>query len=191
MHLISEAMSFWSKKKESHESLKEITIAIRAGNERVFRQYFDSRFGRLYNYALSLAAEDGVAKDLVQNAFLKLWQNRAKLVEDKSIDALMMIIIRNEYLDVKRSHFDSRRARLEEAENIPVHSRDLSVKEELAYYMRLVNSLPRKRKEVFTMSRMQGIPNAQIAEKLGISQRTVEKHINLALRFLRENGFNE
>lgn len=184
-------MSFWSKKKESHESLKEITIAIRAGNERVFRQYFDSRFGRLYNYALSLAAEDGVAKDLVQNAFLKLWQNRAKLVEDKSIDALMMIIIRNEYLDVKRSHFDSRRAQLKEAENIPVHSRDLSVKEELAYYMRLVNSLPRKRKEVFTMSRMQGIPNAQIAEKLGISQRTVEKHINLALRFLRENGYNE
>ena len=75
--------------------VKEIAAAIKAGSEKDFRLYFDSRFGRLYNYAFSLASDPEIAEDLVQNAFLKLWRSREKISEDKSIDALMMISIRN------------------------------------------------------------------------------------------------
>lgn len=173
------------------KSPREFAQAIKAGSERDFKHYFESRFGRLYNYALSLASDSGVAKDLVQNAFLKLWQNRAGLSEDKSIDALMMVTIRNEFLDMRRSHFVSRKASMEEAGNIAANIQDIEVKEELGHYLRLIRNFPKKRREVFTLSRLQGVPNAEIAQRLGISQRTVEKHINLALRFLRENGYKE
>lgn len=183
---------FGKREKTGQEiSLREITAAIRDGREREFKRYFSSRFGRLYNYALSLASDTVAAKDLVQNAFLKLWQNRARLSEDKSIDALMMITIRNEFLDTRRSHFESRKIRLEEAETVPVSGHNVEVKEELAHYLSLIKGFPKKRREVFMLSRLQGVPNAEIAERLGIAQRTVEKHINLALRFLRENGYRE
>jgi len=173
------------------KSLQEITTAIRSGSERAFKYYFESRFGRLYNYALSLTYDPGDAKDLIQNAFLKLWQKRDRLSEEKSIDALMMITIRNGFLDMKRSHFKSRKANIEEAETIPVSAQDVGTKEELSHYLRLIKDFPKKRREVFSMSRLQGIPNEEIARKLGISKRTVEKHINLALRYLRENGYQE
>lgn len=184
-------MFHWPSKNKEEKSLGSITSAIKAGSEKEFRFYFESRFGRLYNYALSLVSDASVAEDLVQNAFLKLWQNRARLSEDKSIDSLMMVTIRNEFLDRKRSHFESRRAGMEETYSIPAAAQDMNPKEELAHYLRLIRSLPGKRREVFTMSRIQGVPNAEIAEKMGIAIRTVEKHINLALRFLRENGYNE
>ena len=184
-------MSSRLKKKDSGIDLRAVTAAIKAGDERAFKTYFNDRFGRLYNYALMLSSQRHISEDLVQNAFLKLWQNREKLSEDKSIDALMMIIIRNEFLDIKRSVFEIRRAEMEEAEKLEGKSHDLDSKEELAHYLRLIGHLPKKRREVFTLSRIQGIPNAEIAKKLGISIRTVEKHINLAFRFLRENGFDD
>ncbi len=191
MHVISVPMFHWPSKNKEEKSLRSITSAIKAGSERDFKLYFESRFGRLYNYALSLVSDESAAEDLVQNAFLKLWQNRARLSEEKSIDSLMMVTIRNEFLDKKRSHFESRRAGMEEAWSIPAAAQDMNPKEELAHYLRLIRSLPGKRREVFTMSRIQGFPNAEIAKKMGIAIRTVEKHINLALRFLRENGYKE
>lgn len=179
------------KKDSPGKSPREMAAAIRAGSERDFRLYFDSRFARLYNYAMSLASDTGVAEDLVQNAFLKLWQNREKLSEDGSIDALMLMVIRNEFLDLKRSHFESRRAGMEDAEAIQVPGLNMERKDELAHYLRLIKDLPQKRREVFMLSRLQGVPNAEIAQRMGISIRTVEKHINLVLRFLRENGYYE
>lgn len=179
------------KKKDPGKTLKEITVAIRAGDERSFKRYFEDRFARLYNYALSLDSDPAVAEDLVQNAFLKLWQNRDKLSEDKSIDSLMMTTVRNELFDIKRSHYESRRGQMEEVGDVSVSEHNLDYKDQLEHYLRLIRTLPGKRREVFTLSRIQGVPNAEIAEKLGISIRTVEKHINLALRFLRENGYQE
>ncbi len=179
------------KKKEPERTLKEITLAIRSGDERSFKRYFEDRFGRLYNYALSLDSNPVIAEDLVQSAFLKLWQNREKLSEDKSIDALMMTTVRNELFDIKRSHYESRRGQMDEAGDMSISGNNLDYKDQLEHYLRLIRTLPGKRREVFTLSRIQGIPNAEIAEKMGISIRTVEKHINLALRFLRENGYQE
>lgn len=179
------------EKKDPGKTLKEITVAIRAGDERTFKRYFEYRFARLYNYALSLDSDPVVAEDLVQNAFLKLWQNREKLSEDKSIDSLMMTTVRNELFDIKRSHYESRRGQMDEVRDVPISEHNLDYKDQLEHYLRLIRTLPGKRREVFTLSRIQGVPNAEIAEKLGISIRTVEKHINLALRFLRENGYQE
>ncbi len=67
----------------------------------------------------------------------------------------------------------------------PVEGYDLSHIENLV--RRIVEEMPPKRREVFIMSRLDGVGNEDIANRLGLSKRTVERHLNLALNTLRNN----
>lgn len=62
----------------------------------------------------------------------------------------------------------------------------LCYKELEAYIMEEINAMPEQRRRIFVMSRLEGMSNSEIAAKLGISKRTVETHISLALAYLRE-----
>ena len=128
-------------------------------------------------------------KDLVQEIFSKIWDIREKIDEKKSFNAFLFTICLNTIRDYFRKQVKNRKIIdkwLEEAES---YSESTLESVELASLEKVVGTvieqLPPKRQMVFRLSRIEGLSNDEIAERLKIEKKTVENHLNLALRYLR------
>ncbi|MFV0378874.1 MAG: RNA polymerase sigma-70 factor [Mangrovibacterium sp.] len=152
----------------------------------VYKQYSE----RLYGFALSILKNHEDAKEIVQETFLRLWNSREQLRADQSLKSylfkisynisidLIRIRLKNEkYVDYLKAHFATD---AEEVENLADYN------ELTNNIQQMIDELPEQRKKVFRMSREHGLSHAEIASQLGISTKTVENHINLALKSVRK-----
>ena len=128
-------------------------------------------------------------KDLVQEIFTKIWDIRHKIDEKKSFNAFLFTITLNTIRDHFRKQVKNRKLInkwLEEAES---YSESTLQSIELASLEKAVDSvvvqLPPKRQMVYKLSRIDGLSNDEIAEIMNIEKKTVENHLNLALKRLR------
>ncbi|MGV8095787.1 MAG: RNA polymerase sigma-70 factor [Mangrovibacterium sp.] len=145
----------------------------------------------LFYYALKFVDEEA-AKDIVQDVFLKLWSDK-HLHVSRSLDGLLFTMVRNKCLQhiekqkVRLTWQQSSGLRLKEDE-ILFYSTEASslIEQELQGLLeKAIDSLPEKCREVFILSRYHEKMNKEIAEELGISIKTVEKHITTAMKLLR------
>lgn len=147
---------------------------------------FETAFRKLYlplgMYALRLVDDADIAEDLEQDAFMKAWIYIGDGGEIDNFTAFMYRALRNECLKYLRS----RRETLGE-ESIPEISEeniDTSVRD--ARIWKAIDNLPEKCREVFLMSKRDGLTNEEIAEELGISIKTVKNQMTKAFSRLRE-----
>lgn len=161
-----------------------------------FKELFFTYHGRLVLFANKFTYDIQAAQDLVQDAFLKLWEKTEDLSSVESPKAYLFQAVRNScinyqrHLNIKKSATEELVSKLNSVEKSayfdpddPLHS--LLEKEIEEKVDELVTSMPEKCRQVFTMSRREYLKNKQIAEKLGISVKMVEKHISKALSILR------
>ena len=131
------------------------------------------------------------AEDIVQNTFLKVWIRRKHIDPHKSFNNYLYTITRNEITDYFRAeyrfsvHEALREAGDAEATNDSIMSA-VNVNQIKDILDRQVATMPAQRKTVFMLSRAEGLSSREIADRLGISKRTVERHLNIALKSLRE-----
>lgn len=142
----------------------------------LFKQYYP----RLRNYAFRFLGDGAVADDIVQECFIRLYEKRFSL-EDVSPGALLYVMVRNSCLN-----YQKRRMRLES--DLPVHvPADLTAEDHLLYedlrreIKKVMHTLPPKCREVFSMSRFEGLTIREISDRIGTSSQNVEKHIARAL----------
>jgi RNA polymerase sigma-70 factor (ECF subfamily) len=155
--------------------------------EGLYKQYFP----RLYNFARQFTRNDVMAEDLVHEAFLKLWERMDDLDPDR-VDKLLFRMVRNLCLNqirhlkvVQNAELDLEKLtrwdelyRIEFIRDEPIMLIEKELEQKISEIMA---SLPDRCREVFRLSRIDGLKNRQIAEKLDISLKTVEKHIHQAL----------
>lgn len=155
--------------------------------ERLFRLYHP----RLVTFLIGLLHDEDEGRDMAQDIFLSLWENRSKLSEVNSFSAYLFRIARcavynyYDHLNVASKYA---------AEYLLEHTDDqfsqeeekLFARELNAAIYRVVNGLSDQRKRVFMMSRKQHLSNDEIAQRLGISKRTVENHLSAVLAVLRK-----
>lgn len=160
---------------------------IRKGNHWAFRKWYERYFIRYLSFACTLLPRDE-AEDIVQISFIKFWNRREKIDLEKSIHSFMLTIIKNEILSLMRTPYKGRKMDIY-YENANMFAgdggTDYENKDRLDYYLSVVDQLPPKRREVFKLSRLENNSNDEIAKKMGLSKRTVEKHLELALKQLR------
>jgi RNA polymerase sigma-70 factor (ECF subfamily) len=172
---------------------KSLLFKLREGNHVAFRSLFQAYYQRLFLFACKFVDED-TAKDLVQNCFLELWNNRKKVEIESSFSAYIFTVVKNrcyKYLkeeSKKSEKHNNYRLKLKEEElNFFIHSEksilEFEVKERI---QKVVEQLPPKCSEVFNESRFNGLSNKDIAEKYSISLKAVEKHISKALKLFRD-----
>ncbi len=155
--------------------------------EKALEEVFRAEYVHLCRTAIRLVGRADVAEDLVQDAFLEVWRRRENLDFQISVQAYLRRAVANRSLNFLR---DNRRL-TELPPDVATRPGDLNGESptETAELQRLISDtidgLPDKCREAFVLSRYEGLSYREIAEKLGISVKTVEKHIAKGLLSLR------
>lgn len=172
---------------------KQIIEALRRGDESAFEALFKRFYPRLRSYAIRFTRDDDLTRDLVQDCFVRLWEKRA-LLNAISLTSLLFTMVRNACLNHLKHRSIVEKHRLTYLATIRGQERLYHVDfeldadratlyEELQEHIGIVmERLPERSREVFALSRFEGLKNREIAERLGISQTAVEKHIARAIR---------
>ncbi len=145
-----------------------------------FESLFTQYYLRLRNYASRFVESREAAEDIVQECFVKLYEKRFT-VKDVSMQALLYVMVRNSCLNyVKRKTiFETGTSFHLTTELTPED--DIMFDELRAEIERVMQGLPPKCREVFYMSRFEGLNTREIAERTNTSMQNVEKHISKAL----------
>ena len=159
------------------------------GDREAFNKIFRHFYTPLVRFCFRFVADSDVAAEIVQDLFVKLWTNREKLNINTSFESYLLRAVRNSaitYINKERSHAETNlKVYTEQVENNDP-SEELQTKNLERSYREVLAAMPEKRREVFLASRFEGLKYAEIAEKLGISVKTVEAHMGAAIKQLRE-----
>jgi len=168
-----------------HHLIKPISI----GDQKAFSELYDLFYPSLIGFIFKKIPDEAVAEDLLHDLFLSLWKNRDKIFEIESLPAYLYSSCR--YLIM--AHF-RKSVLIEYASDIsdldfPSEERPLEERLYFRYLLDIVHqeveNLPDKCRQIFKLSREQHLSNKEIGEKFGISESTVENHINKAIKKLR------
>lgn len=167
---------------------KELSKHLKEGDLKAYNILFDTYFSRIFNYALKLSNDDALAKDIVQDTFVKLWTKREQINIELSIGNYLYKICKNEFLGYLRDK-KKERAFLDEIKIETTYQMHLEPEDNVARINRLraaIEKLSPKCKEAFILSKYENLSYKDIAEKMNISIKTVEVHISKAYSQLRK-----
>ena len=162
---------------------------IREGDPLSFEILFQKYYVRFYNFVLNLTKNPYTAEDIVQNVFMKIWINRKNLRPDQSIHNYIYVLSKHEVLNHLRDrkvYTQVERLVMAEQPYEAVTDQNMDLKELDDRIRKFIAAMPEQRRKVFLLSRYRGMGNKAIAELMGLSVRTVDRHINLALTSLRK-----
>ncbi len=160
---------------------------MRQGETRGFDALFRQYSARLYRFAYVYLRSRAVAEEIVQDCFLKVWEKRATLREDVPLKGYLFTIAYNAVLNQLRQQQRHQQYAtglgLTEASAVEPGN-DVEYAELKELYHAAIEQLPPKRRQVFVMSREQGLSYAEIAAEIGLSVKTVEAQMSQSLKFL-------
>lgn len=166
------------------------TQAIIEGDRKAFEHLFHSWYARLCRYAMRYLYDTEDARDLVQAVFVKLWESRNKLSADRPLGAFLYTAVRNaclNQLDHQRVRQDYQQHQLSRNPEWTGSPEEVLQAFELEEQIReAIAALPDRCREAFTLSREEGLTYQEIAQRMGISPKTVEVQISKALKLLRQ-----
>jgi RNA polymerase sigma-70 factor (ECF subfamily) len=165
---------------------------IIAGDKKSFHVLFTELYPLLHNIAIQYVNEVDDAKDIVQNAFLKLWENRQTIKQNSNLRNYLFTLVKNACIDYirKKQNYNQHVSSIYNVE----FDVNLVVLEETSYeeYEKIltnielaVDSLPEKCRDVFKLSKYNKLSNKEVSTKLKISIKTVEAQLSKATKILR------
>jgi len=165
-------------------------LALKNGDLAAFNELFDRYAKRLYHFSMGYLKSAVDAEEIVQEVFLKIWDNRIELSTLKSFESYLFTIARNGILNTIRKS-KSEQAYLNYVKINP--EKNVLLDEELDFneleraYHEAIEQLSPRRKEIYLLSKEHSFSNAEIAMKMNISVKTVENQMTSALSEIRRN----
>jgi RNA polymerase sigma-70 factor (family 1) len=158
-----------------------ITTRLANGDQKAFREVYENSHKKLFFIALKFLKSEELAKEAVQDAFVKLWEARKKLDPDQPIDGYLMAICRNHIFNILKKAKRDLKVFQEICQNQNLIQE--SVLEEIIFddYNKIaksaINNLPHKRREIFILCKEEGKSYQEIAQIHSISVGTVRDHM--------------
>lgn len=179
---------------------QQLVDRIREGDSTAFEALFRSYYEPLCGFVEARIGEASVSEDLVQNIFLSLWRRREDLDPGTSVKAYLFGAARNESIDYRKRRKvrddweqEKKRNAQSDIDLVPGPARQIIGPMEDAEKRQLqeelqkgISELPRRRREVYVLSRHHGLTYNEIAAVMGISAKTVDNQMVEALKFLRK-----
>jgi RNA polymerase sigma-70 factor (ECF subfamily) len=162
---------------------------LAAGDASAFEALFRATHGALVRYAATFTHDEAVGRDLVQDAFVRIWERRATLDPDRSLKALLYRTVRNLALNRARDRQNRLDLLTGYAPNVyhepmpDAHTEGRELRRRLEVW---IEALPERQREALRLSRFEGLSHDEIADVMDVSPRTVNNHLVKALRFLRD-----
>lgn len=171
---------------------KERVLAIKRGDHQAFIDLYNEYWSQVYDFSRLYITTIATAEEIVQDVFVKLWESRHLLKEDENIRGFLFIVTRNIIFKKNKKRVNEN---LFKANVLAAYGNggcytttveeDYCASQLRIFIDRLIRSLPEQQRTCFLLSREESLSYGEIAERLGISQKTVEIHMGKALRFLK------
>ncbi|MEO5562372.1 MAG: RNA polymerase sigma-70 factor [Chitinophagaceae bacterium] len=157
--------------------------------EILFSDIFRQHEHRLYSLALRLTKSDQTAKDILQEVFLKLWDQRMHIHTINNIEAWLYKITENKVIDfLRKASADNRLKQViwNNLQQITNESEQyLAAKEYNLIIQKAIDQLPPQRRLIYQLNRESGMNYREIADKLNISKHTAKNQLSTALQSVR------
>lgn len=169
----------------------ELAIRIKNGDHQAFKDFFERYNTFLLNFLMKRGTSKEAAKDLVQQAFVMIWEKKSSIDENKSLRSYLFGIAYTRMLNLFRDHNKfSAEVDPENVESTYIQHPEIEEQQEKSKQIcniieQAISSMPKKRQEVFRMCFIQEFTYQETAEVLKVSKKTIENHMALALKDLR------
>ncbi len=171
----------------------EVVKALKKGDKTAFRHLFERYYDRLVAYIVTYTHDQAQSEDIVQQAFIDLWDDRNKLDIDKSPKNYLYSIAYNRYIDGinKTKRGDRLLAELwEKALRERIKEDREQSEKRIEKIRQIIDSLPPKCKKIIQLNKVEGVKYREIAKEMGISVKTVESQMRIAFKKIRD-GFKK
>lgn len=163
----------------------QLISLLQTDSEQAFREIYDRHWKSLYETAYRKTNADD-AGDLVQEIFLALWKNRARLQVHVQLNTYLHAALRHKIIDTyrlaaARSAFD-----LHLLSSGPLPASDYETKELNAVIQGTISRMPTRMRQIFVLNRDAGLTSAEIARQLALSDQTVRNQISTAIHRIRQ-----
>lgn len=168
----------------------QLVSLLRAGSQFAFEKLFEKYSQRLFRFSFSYLKSEADSEEIVQNVFLKIWENRQKLKDETSFKSYLFTIAFN----VIRKDFNQKakenKYKTELLEVLASENPMLESNSDFEIYVmkleQLIEQMPDRRKEIFLKRKKEGKSVREIASSMDISPKTVENQITEAMNYLKK-----
>ena len=172
------------------KSNKELLELIRNDDMVAFYQLYERYSRRLYGFVLRFIKLDSEAEEIVQEVFIKIWESREKIDIYSSFESFLFTIAYNATISQFRKKTSEKKylehlKSIQQVENAPDLIEEIQYNELSEKVHSLLNEITPRQREIFRLSREQGLTHDEISKKLDISTNTVKKHISNTLAYLK------
>lgn len=173
-----------------YKSDYELVEELRKGDIEAFDQVFKKYGDRLFGFALSYLKSKVETEELIQDVFLKIWENRKNLKKESSLKSYLFTIAYHNMCQIFRKKQIHEKF-LEEGSTTTDST--INLEEQLEYKAtleqvdKLIDKLPERQRTIFIKSRKEGKSTKEIAAEMNLAPGTVDNQISAALKFLRKH----
>lgn len=168
---------------------RQLVSRLKLGDKKAFEEIFRKYREKIYYFAIRYynSAED--AENVVQDVFIKLWDERENVKEELSLNNYIYTIAKNHLFNIQRKKINEKAYRnyivehLVQTPNLENEMIYADLKESID---KIIDELPAQRKRVFVMGNLEGLSNKEVASALNLSVRTIAVHKSLALQALKK-----
>jgi RNA polymerase sigma-70 factor len=168
----------------------QLILSLKNGSYKAFERIYEMYAKRLFAYSIQFTKSQEESEEIVQDVFMRLWTNRAKIRQEDTLRSLLFIMTKHYLINAFRTKINQ--PEYEEyiqyinERSVDDASCQLEYQEFVAKFRAILKTLPETQQKVITLSKIEQFSNKEIADKLSLSEQTVKNQLSLGLKTLKE-----